>query len=548
MDFAIYARRSTDAQSDYSTADQIRECQSRISIWGGQIFGVYVDDAVSGSDISRQEYCRLKADAQAGRFDCVVIDDLSRMGRDFPEFVTFVRDIADIGITMRSVADGLDTANPSSKIPIYLKGIFNELFLDDLKAKIVRGLKGQVLRGYSTGGRIFGYATEPIYDPSGAKDKFGRPRRFGCRVMVDPDQADLVRRIFSMRESGLGYRSIAHVLNSERIPSPHAGCGTRPGFWCTGTIRGILGNRKYIGIWEYNRTRWIKKRVSGKRKVLKNDPSEWVTYTSEELRIISDSQFDFVSEMRRTQRTRSNSGRKAYLLSGLAKCGECGSSMIVENSGRSSCLVCNNARNKGPVACTNNHRISRFVVEAAILSELRAAVLSPKAVCSLVSFSTPILEGLISQPVDSISQLRRQKATLETSIGRLLDSIESQGKSESVKTRLAERELELRDVSTRLARSGLTPVATPVITPDWVEERLTSLSGLLEAYGDRVPLIRNELMKLIPDKLSLSPKKTDNGMEYQVTGKLNPFNLLERSSLQLCIIAAQGLEPRTRGL
>lgn len=253
MRYAIYARVSTDAQSQHSTTDQIRQCKTFVANRCGLVDTVYRDEAISGSDVSRSDYQRLKSDAFAGRFDAIVVDDLSRIGRDMPEFVTLCRDLADHGVVLCSIADGIDTSNPSSKIPLYFKGIMNELFLDDLKAKVVRGLKGQFNRRYSTGGRIYGYRTEQVLDPSGAYDKFGRPKRLGCEVLIHTEQAKIVSRIFELCDSGLGYKTIATMLNNERILSPHAGCGTRSGLWSPSTVRNILTNRKYTGTWEYNK-------------------------------------------------------------------------------------------------------------------------------------------------------------------------------------------------------------------------------------------------------------------------------------------------------
>jgi hypothetical protein len=95
--------------------------------------------------------------------------------------------------------------------------MMNEMFLDDLKAKIIRGLKGQVTRGYSAGGRVYGYKTRQILDPSGATDKFGRPKRLGCEVVIDKQQAKIVRKIFQMKRSGFGYRAIAEYLNGKGV-------------------------------------------------------------------------------------------------------------------------------------------------------------------------------------------------------------------------------------------------------------------------------------------------------------------------------------------
>ncbi len=129
------------------------------------------------------------------------------------ESAQIFKELSYIGVRIVGVSDGIDTSSPCAKTPFFVKGMMNEIFLDDLKAKIVRGLKGQVTRGYSAGGRVYGYKTRQILDPSGATDKFGRPKRLGCEVIVDQKQAKIVQKIFELRQSGLGCRAIAEFLN-----------------------------------------------------------------------------------------------------------------------------------------------------------------------------------------------------------------------------------------------------------------------------------------------------------------------------------------------
>ena len=168
MRCAIYARHSTDAQNPRSSDDQARECKRYAEQKGWLVVpgDIFKDEAVSGSDINRTAYTQMKEAATLRSFDCILVDDLSRLGRDMAESAAIYRDLTAIGVRIVSVADGIDTSNPSSKIPFYFKGMMNEMFLDDLKTKIVRGLKSQVIRGYSTGGRVYGYDTRQILDPS----------------------------------------------------------------------------------------------------------------------------------------------------------------------------------------------------------------------------------------------------------------------------------------------------------------------------------------------------------------------------------------------
>jgi len=379
MNAAIYARYSSDAQNPRSLDDQVYECQALAERRGWAVAQKHIfrDAAMSGADNRRPAYLRLKEAALTHQFDYIIVDDLSRMGRDIAESATVFRELSEVGVSLVGVADGIDTSNPSAKLPFYFKGIMNEMFLDDMRAKIIRGLKGQVLRGYSAGGRVYGYKTKQILDPSGALDKFGRPKRLGCEVIIDPDEAKIVQEVFQMKANGLGYRSVADHLNRMGAPSPHAGCGNRAGYWSRSTLRAMILQRKYVGDWTWGKTRWVKK-IQGSKRIKRDKPStEWVKFQCEELRIVPDELWSAVHSTSSKNRRPSPGSRGKYLLSGVLKCDKCRTSLVVQNSGRSSVYLCGGYRNGGTSVCSNNHRISRFAVEGAFCDELKSFLTSP---------------------------------------------------------------------------------------------------------------------------------------------------------------------------
>ncbi len=89
------------------------------------------------------------------------------------------------------MSDGISTVNQSGKVTLTVKGLVNELYLDDLRAKTHRGLEAGVARGMSAGGRLFGYRTVP---GPGAAD--AGKRDAPVRFEIDEGEAEIVRRIF----------------------------------------------------------------------------------------------------------------------------------------------------------------------------------------------------------------------------------------------------------------------------------------------------------------------------------------------------------------
>ena len=143
----------------------------------------------------------------------------------------------------------------------------------------------------------------------------------------DPEQANVIRRIFEDYSSGTSPRAIARNLNAEGVPSP------RGGHWNASTIngnksrrQGILHNETYLGRVHWNRLAFRKDPETGKRVPRFNPTSEWVSVQSEDLRIIPDELWDRVQQIKRRHGAKPAhlARRPKRLLSGLVVCGECG--------------------------------------------------------------------------------------------------------------------------------------------------------------------------------------------------------------------------------
>jgi len=155
----------------------------------------------------------------------------------------------------------------------------NALFLKDLANKTRRGLRGRISEGRSAGGLSYGYAVLQ------QKDAQGDPIRGGREI--NPAEAAIVRRIFVLFSRGQSPRAIAHILNREGVPGP----GGRS--WCDTTVRGHfargtgnLRNELYIGRLVWNKLRYAKDPVTGKRRSRLNPPVQWVVEEVPDLRIV----------------------------------------------------------------------------------------------------------------------------------------------------------------------------------------------------------------------------------------------------------------------
>jgi DNA invertase Pin-like site-specific DNA recombinase len=99
--------------------------------------------------------------AREASFEAVAVDQLSRLSRGIGDTDAIVKRLRFFGVRLIAVSDGLDTADDTNKISVTLKSLVNEIFLDDLRKTTKRGLDGQFLEKYSTGGRTSGIAQNP---------------------------------------------------------------------------------------------------------------------------------------------------------------------------------------------------------------------------------------------------------------------------------------------------------------------------------------------------------------------------------------------------
>lgn len=140
-----------------------------------------------------------------------------------------------------------------------MRGIVNELLLDDLREKTLRGQKGQKARGFSVGEATFGYRSEPVGEMR--IDRRGRPRPEGYRMRPYPPEAETVRAIFRAFADGTSIKAIVADLNARGVSGRH-GVGRR---WSPSTVSRILKNEKYVGRWLWNRTETRRDPLTGRK-------------------------------------------------------------------------------------------------------------------------------------------------------------------------------------------------------------------------------------------------------------------------------------------
>ena len=213
---AVYARYSSDLQSPTSIEDQQHLCRAFAERQGWTVVSAFEDAALSGFGIEhRPGYQQLLVAALSSpaTFEVILVEDLSRLTRDMAELLRVTALLRLKGVELVGVSDGIATGRQGAKMQLAVKGLVNELYLDDLRDKTHRGLSGSVARGLSAGGRLYGYRTVPVPREARPNDR-SAPARFE----IDEGEAAIVREIFRAYAQG---RSIVRFTTvSPGAPRP----------------------------------------------------------------------------------------------------------------------------------------------------------------------------------------------------------------------------------------------------------------------------------------------------------------------------------------
>lgn len=276
MRVAFYARYSSDLQSAASIEDQLTQLRARAHAERWNIATSYSDAAMSGATLLRPGIQSLLSDAAAAKFDIVICEALDRLSRSQSDIARIYEQLSFFGIKVITLSEGL-----ISELHIGLKGTMNALYLKDLADKTRRGLEGRVRSGKSGGGKSYGYDIPTRFSADGERIKGD--------FIINTCEADIIRRIFKMFSAGNSPKAIVNALNSEHIAAPGGkawGPSTIYGNRRRGT--GVINNELYIGRRVWNRLRYAKDPLTGKRVSRLNSESLWVIEQVEDLRIISD--------------------------------------------------------------------------------------------------------------------------------------------------------------------------------------------------------------------------------------------------------------------
>lgn len=417
---ATYCRFSTDRQSRDTESGSIAQQEAIASDYAARsglvIVERYVDEAISGAAIgNRPGLNAMLAAAERGDFDALIVTDLSRLSRSQADLPRLIERLAFRGVRVIGVQDGFDSTREDSDLSAGLHGIMGQAFRKMVASRTRAALKQRAERGSRAGGKPYGYRCT---ETDG-----------GRALVIDDEQAGIVREIFDRYGSGASVRMIATDLNNRAIPSPGATWARekrrKDGKWLGSAVYSMLQNEVYRGEVIWNRSRWVKDPDSGVRRRVERPRSEWIVREAPELRIVSDGLWNAVQSRIHARVTTfagpADSRRGAqprHLLSGLLVCSECGSKLIVSGPAVKS-YVCSSYKNGGRAACSNSIYARKSVVESRLLESLKADLLSPDAVRTYVAEYTKARKAAKQSPAGKTKAKPAKVARLDAQIAEL---------------------------------------------------------------------------------------------------------------------------------
>ena len=367
----LYARLSeeTEANRERATIETQMELLRKFVAENDDmvIFKEYADISYSGTNFERPGFEEMIKDMRSGLFNCIVVKDLSRLGRNYVETGNYIERVFPFfDVRFIAVTDGYDSSRSGEELLMPLKNMVNEMYVKDLSKKMKSAHRAYWKNGeYSSGSVPYGYINADRH------------------LLPDDDVKENVQEIFRLFLQGSSLKEIARQLSKKTVnPTAYKrmrfGRGMQEGMnteWNCVTVRLILTNHAYAGASVHNK----RDRIGG--KIVKVPEEEWIIIENTHEALVSREDFGRVQEMLAENVTRFHSthGRNGFnhsqynLVGKKIVCADCGKIMGFRAEGTrhiNKFYRCKTYLNTVKSGCTN-HKVSLEAVNAAVFDTIR---------------------------------------------------------------------------------------------------------------------------------------------------------------------------------
>jgi site-specific DNA recombinase len=435
-------------------------------------------------------------------FTVLLVHKLDRFSRNREDAVTYKALLRRQGIRLISLSEPLGDG-PIDRLLEGILEVVAEFYSLNLGQEVKKGLRETARRGYFTGGKApYGYRLRGVEGPDGKKKNL---------FEVDPEKAPVVKRIYEdYGDRGSTFSFIVDSLNAEGVPSP---TGRK---WGRNEIYGILTNEVYRGARVWNKRTFT--HGSGYTRKKTNPVGEWIVTENAHEAIVTPELWSRVQAQMKARGLQGNNGRSArsvYLLSGLARCSECGgpiSGKSVKAKGIAyrfySC-----GRGYNTMTCTKTARIRAEELEKFLIHQIREILLSPESLDKRVQAAIEKHAKEKDQGHKKQTANQKELARVEGQISRLLDMAADTGHTAAMVNKLQALEKRKADL---LKESEKDEGIARVLTFDDIREVLKiSAAHLDSANPEEVKLW---LQALITDfQLDIKGKRATYSLRLPVS-------------------------------
>lgn len=413
LNAVIYARYSSDRQTEQSIEGQLRECYAFAKANDIAVIDTYIDRAISGKTDNRPAFQKMIEDSAKRQFQAVIVYRLDRFTRNRYDSAIYKARLKKNGVKVLSAMENLNGSPESIIMESLLEGMA-EYYSVELSQKITRGMRENALKGKALGGqRVLGYKVNS-----------------DCYFEIDETTAPVVVDIFKLYSSGKTVKEICDILNARGVKTARGGAFNK------NSLHTILTNKKYIGIYK---TKY--------GEIVGGIPA-----------IIDKELFEMVA-LRMEQNKKAPARAKAeinYLLSTKLFCGKCRSAMVGE-SGTSKTgkkyyyYAC--VKKKREKACDKSN-VKKDWIEDLVIQRTVTDILKDDVIDKIADRLVELQKAEAAES-GTMLYLENSLAEIQVSIKNIMTAIEKGIITESTKTRLTELEDEKRNVEIEIAKESI---------------------------------------------------------------------------------------------
>lgn len=479
----LYARVSTDEQAEegYSISGQIRVLREYCEKNNYQIINIYKDEGFSGKSLDRPSLKELIKDSESKQFDMVMVWRISRLSRKQLDFLTVVDHLEKKNISLFSFNENIDASTPAGKAMFQMMGSFAELERNITLENVKMGMTQRAREGKWNGGSVLGYTS---------KEK---------KLIRNENEANLVKYIFDLYNSGKGFKTIANKLN-------HEGYKTKRNVdFSTNSIRTIITNPLYAGFIRFNQVEnWNEKRRKGKKENIIITKGQHVPIIS--IEVWETAQKIFAQKAHKPAKTFTGH----FPLTTLLRCPKCGQGMIghkVKRSKSSNEYIryyqCGNFHYKGSAVCKSN-LLRADEIENFVFDKIEEITTTPTVLKSIIERVNEKIMFLKKPIKERLRYTLEQQTQVEKNITKYLSIFEkTSNPPEPILERLTALNEEKRALLEQIEKLEyeLNKPTIKEITYEDLQKVLSSFSKILPSVA---PEKQKDLLHTIINKITVN--------------------------------------------